>query len=141
MTQPLYQSVGGTRSFNIYSGGLITHGSGGKVPLSDPGTGDSVWFSGAGRVNTVIPHNAGSGQVSVLYDSVVTARSGISALESGIQAIFFMTGNTNGGNNGIFNEGPPIFRVDTPFFSGLALQARSGVTGMTVYYTPAGSQT
>ena len=54
MTQPLYQSVGGTRSFNIYSGGLTTHGSGGKEPLSNPGTGDSVWFSGAGRVNTVM---------------------------------------------------------------------------------------
>lgn len=141
MTQPLYQSVGGTRSFNIYSGGLTTHGSGGKEPLSNPGTGDSVWFSGAGRVNTVIPHGAVSGEVMTLYDSVVTARSGISSLESGIQCVFQMPRNTNGGMNGIFNEGPPIFRVDTPFFSGLAMQARSGVIGVTVYYTPAGSQT
>ncbi len=141
MTQPLYQSVGGTRSFNIYSGGLLTHGSGGKEPLSNPGTGDSVWFSGAGRVNSVVPHGRISGELAVLYDSVVTARSGVTALESGVQCIFFMPANTWGGVNGLFGEGPPIFRVDTPFFSGLALQARSGVLGMTVYYTPAGSQT
>ena len=141
MTQPLYQSVGGTRSFNIYSGGLITHGSGGKVPLSNPGTGDSVWFSGAGRVNSVVVHGRLSGTPSVLYDAVVTARSGISALESGVQCLFFVPGNSFGGENGMFGEGPPVYRPDTPFFSGLALQSRSGALGMTVYYTPAGSQT
>ena len=119
--------------FSIFSGGLITHGSGFPAPVNTSG-GHSVFVSGAGVVNQVIPHQAISGVAAYLYDSVVIARSGVSTIpESGRAILATVPANT-------FTlpslAGPSPISVEVPYTSGIAVSAPSGTCGFTVVYTP-----
>ena len=146
---------GGERVATALSG-AIAGMSGRGIPITSGGHGFII--SGQGRVNTFTalrPINllsgvtaAGgstgvlSGQPIVIYDAVMTQRSGILAdgtmVESGARPIYhwhppvLMSGDTKFDLPNLF---PPV-SVDQPFYSGLAVMALSGAPGFTLSYTP-----
>ena len=61
-TGDLLFSQGGTRTWSAYSGGFLTLNSGSSPLVAANVTGHGVVFSGAGRLHTVVPHQAISGQ-------------------------------------------------------------------------------
>lgn len=130
-----------TRKFTIFSGGLITHGSGfpNSTILSgqNPGTGHSVQVSGNGFVNAIITHQAISGADGYLYDSVLAARSGVGTIsESGYSVLAHIPANT--WDDPAALRGPVNIPVNVPYASGIAVNLASGVAGVTVVYTPNG---
>lgn len=128
------------RKFSIFSGGLATHGSGFTIPLSgqNPGTGHSVWVSGAGMINSIITHQAISGAAGQLYDSTVPALSGVGTVPaSGYGILAFIPANSWDSPSAL--AGPVIVPLEVPFSSGIAVNAASGVCGFTVTYTLAGT--
>ena len=128
------------KKFSIFSGGLITHGSGFTIPLSgrDPGTGHSVWVSGGGTLNAIITHQAISGAGGQIYDSLVPALSGVGTVPaSGAGVLALIPANT--WDDPAALHGPVNIQLEVPFSSGLAVNAASGVAGFTVVYTPVGT--
>lgn len=130
---------GGNRSFSVYSGGLITLGSGTQSPLlvSNPGTGHIVIVSGPGRFNTVLAHQIISGVAVTFYDSNVAALSGVALhTNSGYTVIGILPANTLGAYGNSLGGGPLPQIIGTPFYNGLSAAAASGTPGFTVTWTP-----
>lgn len=143
---------GGQQTATVYSGAIAMDvAAAGTGALSSGGS--ILVVSGVGRLNTVValfPAGvalAGNGEQGVLsgagfvvYDSAITARSGVytdgTIAESGRKILYswypprLLSGATPVG--GGFN---PI-AVDVPFFSGLCVMALSGAPGFTLSYTP-----
>ncbi len=142
---------GGVRTACVYSG-AVTMGVT-ACPAGAISSGGSVLVtSGAGRLNTFTPlfpagvalaGNGETGVVSglsiVVYDSAITARSGVytdqTIAESGRKILFawypprLQSGAAN--SLGGFNPIP----LDIPFQSGLCVMALSGSTGFNLAYT------
>jgi hypothetical protein len=130
---------GGSRTYTAYSGGLATLTSGNVAqltPVSASG-GHVVIWSGAGRLNTVYPHQIISGVASFLYDSNVVARSGVGTIsESGYTILGGTPANTIGAFGNSLGGGPLPTVFDVPFAHGLALSLPSGAPGVTVVFSP-----
>ena len=142
---------GGVRTACVYSGAIAMGTT--ACPAGAIASGGSILItSGAGRLNTFTPlFPAGvalagngetgvvSGQAIVVYDSAITARSGIftdgTIGESGRKILYswypprLQSGAAN--SLGGFNPIP----LEVPFQSGLCVMALSGATGFNVSYT------
>ena len=133
-TGELQYTRGGALRFTVFSGGLITAGSGQGAFINLSG-GHVAVFSGGGRLNTIIPHQAISGVAAFFYDSAIIARSGVATCpESGRGVVGVMPANTFNGPNTLM--GPLPIPVDCPFNSGLSVSCPSGTAGFTISYTP-----
>lgn len=148
---------GGQRVATALSGSIAGM-SGRGIPITSGGHG--FVFSGQGRLNTFMalrPTNllSGvtaaaaftsilSGQPIIVYDAVMTQRSGIindgTLVESGARPIYHWfppvsySGQTVERAN-IESYFQPI-ALDQPYYSGLAVCALSGAPGFTLTYTP-----
>lgn len=125
---------GGVRCVTVFSGGLLTGGSG--FPNMTAANGHVLITQGAGRLNTVFPHQSISGVAVNFYDSATIARSGVGTIpESGYRLIGSIAPNSFYGPNTL--GGPALVLLDMPFTSGLCVSMPSGAPGFTVSYTPA----
>ncbi len=130
---------GGARTFCVYSGALLL-GSGGSIPLAAATTGHALWYSGAGRLNVILPHQGVSGAAGFFYDSAVVARSGTATYtESGYRVVGVVPANTFG-LVGVTGGGPVPINCEVPFFSGLCGCFPSGMAGVTFTITPETNQ-
>ena len=134
-TGELALTRGGMLTATVYSGGLLSPGSG-FLPAGAVKTADQVLLvSGPGRLNTVTPL-AGiavlSGAPLTFYDSTVVARSGASPAESGYRTIGLV--NAPVGLSGNFLPITPI-QFDMPFSSGLCVGAPLLSVGFTASFT------
>lgn len=127
---------GGQRLVSFFSGGPLQLGSGSVAPVAQ--TGDhAIFWSGAGRLNTVFPHQAISGVAVHFYDSAVVARSGPNTYrESGYGLLAVIPANTWDNQGGTLEQIHKPIHFDTPFYSGLAVIGASGVPGVTFTFTP-----
>lgn len=146
---------GGTQTATIYSGAIAMGvAAAGTGALSSGGS--VLIVSGAGRLNSFTAlwpagvalagngENAVvSGQPIVVYDSAITARSGVltdsTIAESGRKILYswappklIASGAINVSPRGVYEPQP----LDIPFFSGLCAIALSGAPGFTLAYTP-----
>jgi len=154
-TNELLINRGGVRTASCYSGAIAAGvAAAGTGALSSGGS--VLVFSGAGRLNTftaiwpagvALAGNGEGGCISgmpiVVYDSAITARSGVytdsTIAESG-RKIMFTWCPPKQLASGVTNESfaaryLPI-PLDIPFFSGLCVFALSGAPGFSLSYTP-----
>lgn len=134
---------GGQVALTIWSGGLAPSLIGAPGAVHTSGNQVRLW-SGAGRLNTIIPHvQMTSGQPGLFYDAALVARSGAGVAasliaESGARLIGILPPTFNGGQY----SGSPVVPLQstinfgTPFFSGLNVACASGCPGFTVTITP-----
>ena len=127
---------GGMLKATVFSGGLLSPGSGflptGAVKIAD----QLLLVSGAGRLNKVLTIPALalslSGAAITFYDSCVPCLSGGSPVTSGYAVIGVV--NAPGGVSGQFGLSN-IQEFGMPFSSGLCVSCVSGTVGFTVTYT------
>lgn len=130
---------GGQRTLCVYSGALLL-GSGGSVPLAGGTTGHAQWWSGPGRLNTILPHQAVSGAAGFFYDSATIALSGVAGYaSSGYPVVGVVPANTFG-VAGVVGGPPQQMNVDVPFQNGLCASFPSGMAGVTFTITPETNQ-
>ena len=147
---------GGQLTATVYSGAIaMGTAAAGTGALSSGGS--ILFVSGQGRLNTfmaLFPAGVAlagnganaviSGQGIVVYDSAITARSGVftdaTISESGRKILYSWSPPTliaSGAlvltNRGVFDPVP----LDIPYFSGLCAMAFSGAPGFNISYTPA----
>lgn len=128
----IMERIGGVRNVGVYSGGLTPVGFG---LVSAPGTGHIQLFSGAGRLNTVLPHQSISGIQVTLYDAVTPALSGVALYAaSGYPVVGIVNANSFYAPNTL--GGPLLLRFDTQFNNGLCASVASGAPGFTATFTP-----
>lgn len=135
------QNVGGQRAYSVYSGGLLTLGSGTVSGINGPFSvtvgGNAVIVSGPGRLNTAFLHqiaNSGSSPI-VFYDSNVAAVSGVASFAaSGFTVIGTIPGWPVPASGSVYQQMPLIERGG-PFYNGLGVSAASGAPGFTATYT------
>lgn len=126
---------GGQRTFCVYSGALLL-GSGGSTPIAGGTTGNALWWSGPGRLNTILTHQAVSGAAGFFYDSATIAASGVAAYAAaGYQVVGVVPANTFG-VAGVVGGPPQQMNVDVPFANGLCGSFPSGMAGVTFTITP-----
>lgn len=135
-TNEVMWTRGGMQTATIFSGGLLSPGSGfigAGVKVAD----HVLLASGAGRLNTVVNINAQlalSGVSLVFYDSAVPALSGPNTFtNSGYRVLASINGPQ--GQSGQFLTNGPI-HFDMPYTSGLCVCATSGVTGFSASWVP-----
>lgn len=126
---------GGGRAATIFSGGFGPGLTG--APGAIVSGGNVLFFSGAGRLNSVLPHQNTltlSGVSITFYDAGIIKLSGVSIAASGAKILGQL--GTAGGASGQFDlfRGATLF--DCPFQSGLCAEALSGAVGFTATYTP-----
>lgn len=135
------QVRGGSLKAVVWSGSILTAAAFGGVPGAVAAGGHIQIASGAGRINSVLPHVATqSGLPVFFYDAQSVTVSGISVsgqnilgVLPGIHQAYFIAGFQSGGGN------PPWswrYEMDVPFLSGLCAAVPSGTPGFTVTYTP-----
>ena len=131
-TNELAVNDGGAVVVSVYSGGLINFGSGSTNlrPVIHSG-GHAVYWSGPGRLNYVLAHQAISGVQGQVYDAATPAGSGLASVTSPILAI--IPANSFAG---LVGAGPLPIKSPMPFSSGLALNLASGAPGVTLSFTP-----
>ena len=131
-TNQVAVTTGGSICVSIYSGGLINFGSGSTNlrPVVHSG-GHAVYWSGPGRLNYVLPHQAISGVQGQVYDAATPAGSGVGTTTSPILAIIPTMLSTLVGQASPFPIHSPL-----PFSSGLAIDLASGAPGVTLNFTP-----
>lgn len=126
---------GGMVVATVFSGGLLSPGSG-FLPSGAVKTADQLLLvAGAGRINLVQPLAAISGTQLTFYDSSVAARSGVAGAESGYRVIGVVPGNTFNAPFGTL-VGPYPLQMGMPFTSGLCVNCVSGTPGFSVSFTP-----
>jgi len=147
---------GGERVATIFSGAINMNAGAGAPGAAFSSGGSVLIISGAGRLNSftalwpagvALAGNGEGGVVSgqpiVVYDSVITARSGVltdgTISESGRKILFswappklIASGALVLNPHATYNPVP----LDIPFYSGLCAMALSGAPGFTVSYTP-----
>lgn len=124
---------GGTRAATIFSG-IIAGANLGAAPGAVNAGSDTLFFSGAGVLNTVVANQALSGAAVTFYDAPA-AVSGGPLNTSGHKILAHLPANTIG-SFGVVGGGPLPIAVNTPFYSGLCAAVRSGCAGFTVTWTP-----
>lgn len=103
--------------------------------MSGTAGGQQLIWSGAGRLNTLIPHAPGLSGVAVkFYDSAI-ATSGGPFSASGHVVLGSITPNTL---DIATRNGLDVIRLNVPFTSGLVAQGASGMPGWTAIFTPDG---
>ena len=135
---------GGQIRGGMWSGGLAT--STYPQPLGAAvagGGGDYLFYSGAGRLNTVLPLvQMQSGQAITFYDAASVAASG-AAIGGAILGVIpatwgqFSSGIPTSGalNPVIVNTITPTI-LEVPFYSGLCVRAQSGAGGFAFTWSP-----
>jgi len=124
---------GGTRSATIFSGIIAGAGLTAAPGAVNVGS-DTLLFSGAGWLNSIIPHVSISG-IPVLFYDAGAAVSGGPIHASGHKVVGTLIGNLIG-TWGLLGGGPLPIPVNAPFSSGLCAAVRSGCAGFTVTWTP-----
>lgn len=154
-TNELLFTRGGLQTACVYSGAIAMGVT--ACPTGALSSGGSVLItSGAGRLNTFTAlYPAGvalagnganaviSGQPIVLYDSAITARSGVltdqTIAESGRKILYAWAPPNLVASGSVVLTPRDVFgpqRLDVPFFSGLCAMALSGAVGFVVSFTP-----
>lgn len=141
---------GGFNTATIYSGALLPNLA--ACPGAVSGNADILLFSGAGRLDWLLPHThtmaSGVQLPIVFYDAGVTSSGGPFA-SSGHKILGFfpftvapvsgapVTGQAGANSGQVCYPAPttPI-TIDCPFQSGLAVALKSGQCGFTVGFTP-----
>ena len=128
---------GGGLSVSVQSGNILANSF---LSTCGPGSvssgGHILFFSGAGRLNNILPHTTMTSGVPVFfYDAATLAASGTSVSGQRVIAVlptpfqsYQVSGNT-----------PPWqwrYETDTPFSSGLCAAIPSGCPGFTINFTP-----
>lgn len=134
---------GGQVALTIWSGGLAPSLIGAPGAVHTSGNQVRLW-SGAGRLNTIIPHvQMTSGLQSWFYDAALVARSGAGPVasliaESGARLIGILPPTFGGGvwSGTAVSPMQSTINFGTPFFSGLNVACPSGSPGFTVTITP-----
>ena len=132
---------GGGRCAAILSGGYAPNlNSAPGATLAGGNSGHVLLFSGAGRLNSILPHvQMVSGVYGYFYDAgTLSFGTGLSGQKIiGVIPPTMNGGTLSGGGYGTYApwNGEPI-RPDMPFNSGLCVLALSGVPGFTVSWTP-----
>jgi hypothetical protein len=131
---------GGMQTATVFSGGLLSPGSG-FLPQGTVKTADQLLLvSGAGRLNTVFLHGTGaftlSGVQLAIYDGAAVDVSGatptlLAAGGKGFLAL--MNGPAGLSGQTIIGQSPVSW--DMPFSSGLCVSCISGSPGFTLSYT------
>ena len=130
----LQDAYPGSILVTLYSGALAPAVTAAKGAVATAG--HVVLYSGAGRLNHVGFNQAISGVAANFYDAGIVARSGIATIqESGYPILYTVPANTWGGVLALAGPKDPV-KVNVPFTSGLVLNYPSGVTGLTIVYTP-----
>ena len=128
------QTVGGTRNGAIFSGQVLPNvsGSAGAVAVGS----DVLFWSGAGRLTAVIPHQTVltlSGVNAMFYDAGIPVSGGPIPASGHIPIGGLGVGAGVSGQDS--PAGIPIF-LGISFASGLCYNSRSGQTGITVSWSP-----
>lgn len=126
---------GGGQAATIYSGAFGPALTG--VPGGIVSGGNVLIFSGGGRLNSVLVHQnvlALSGVAISFYDAGVIKLSGVSIAASGAKVLGVV--GAAGGVSGQFNLAQNSITLDSPFQSGLCVEALSGAPGFTTTWTP-----
>ena len=138
---------GGELTATIFSGQVAPGLTG--APGAVAAGSDVLICSGAGRLNTIIPHNVMQSGIPVYFYDAGVAISGGPLAASGHRIVGVLPATYNGAQNvgttpasgaagwamlGMTSTAPIV--VDMPFLSGLCLNSRSGQPGFTVSYTP-----
>lgn len=131
---------GGQRTACVWSGNILTTAALTAAPGAIQSGGNVLFYSGAGRLNTVMPHAyLTSGQPVFFYDAGTPTVSGVSV--SGCKLIGIIPAPYQGplaaasGNLQTTFAWPQKIEMDMPFFSGLCASAPSGAPGFTLSYT------
>ncbi len=125
---------GGDVVFTVYSGGALSPGSGFPAPVAQTGDQIKLW-SGAGRLNTVIPlaaQMALSGVALTFYDAGAVAASGPGTVKDTFRVLGSI--NVPQGQSGLTTFTTPYY-FDMPFTSGLCVAAISGTTGFSCSFS------
>ncbi len=132
---------GGMQTACVWSGNILSNTALTAAPGAVQSGGNVLFYSGAGRLNTVLPHSfLTSGQPVFFYDAGTPTVSGISV--SGCKIIGIIPGNypaplaVLSGNVQFTRTWQDKLDVDMPFFSGLCASAPSGAPGFTLSYSP-----
>ncbi len=123
---------GGGRAATVNSGGLAFNAPG-AAKIGD----QMIFYSGGGRLNTILPLLAQSGSAVTFYDAGTVLASG-AVPASGYRVLYTIPGNTALMFPGLINGGPLPIAVDVPFSSGLCATGiiASGMCPFTITYTP-----
>lgn len=126
---------GGGQRATIWSGGVAPNLS---QAFGAVGSGNQVLFwSGAGRLDTVIPHlQMTSGLEVFFYDAATLAGSGVGISGQGIIGLIPRTHTAGHWSGHVLDPWPARIEVGTPFYSGLCASCPSGAPGFTVTFTP-----
>lgn len=124
----------------IWSGALAPSLTGCPAGAVTSGGHTQLW-SGAGRLNTIIPHALlTSGQSVTFYDAGAITVSGVSVSGQRFIGLIPVTMRAPlvalSGNQTLSVAWQDQISVDMPFSSGLCVSAASGAPGFTVSFTP-----
>lgn len=131
-TGHVQQTLGGQVAVSVLSGGLLSPGSGftpGAVQTAD----QLLLFSGAGRLDSILPHTVISGVALRFYDAATVAASGT----HGPRVLGIIPANSIGSFGPALGGGPLPVYPGMPFTSGLCVSCVSGTPGWTATFTPA----
>ena len=139
-TGELMFTRGGGQNACLWSGALAPSLAGCPAGAVTSG-GNTMLFSGAGRLNSILPHALlTSGQPVFFYDSSIITVSGISV--SGQKLIGFIPATYRApltpisGQYAVTIPWQDKIDCDMPFTSGLCVSAPSGAPGFTISFTP-----
>lgn len=131
---------GGMQNACVWSGALAPSLAGAPAGSVTSGGHIQLW-SGAGRLNKIIPHSImTSGQPVWFYDAGTITASGISV--SGQKIIGFVPPRSRGGlalASGAIDtvvSWQDVIDLQMPFTSGLCVAAASGAPGFSISFTP-----
>lgn len=139
-TQEVAMTRGGQMTACVWSGALAPSLAGCPAGSVTSGGHTQLW-SGAGRLNTIMPHAyLNSGQAVTFYDAGAISVSGISV--SGQRFVGIVPQSMRAplavlsGNTQATVAWQDAIQIDMPFSSGLCVSAASGAPGFTVSFTP-----
>ncbi len=128
---------GGSVAVSFYSGAVAPGVTGGQGAVAVGS--DVMIYSGAGRLNSVMPHVQMVSGLAVFFYDGIAAISGGPLAASGHQIIGVIPPTYGGsfvsGGAVPAPTGQPI-NIDMPFRNGLCFNSRSGQPGFTLSYTP-----
>ncbi len=138
---PNYTPDGGHKADCLFSGQVVPTLTGCRNGAVAVGS-DVMFYSGAGRLQAVIPHQtlmALSGVTGVFYDAHAPVSGGPIPASGHVILGNSLNQNriTNSGDQ--LAAGVPLV-LNVPFYSGLCYNSRSGQAGVTVVWTPESHQ-
>jgi hypothetical protein len=121
----------------VYSGGILSPGSGFLSPGAVQTADHVLLASGAGRLNNVLLHTgvfALSGVALAFYDSNTVALSGPATYAPTKRLLAVLNAPNNGASGAFTQQG--IIPIDMPYNSGLCVCCASGIGGFSASFTP-----